>query len=642
MKYLKSRSSNFKNISMFIIVLAIALMGIGSQYASAENQITQPDQSVSVDPVTVEAYISRLELAPGESFQVVLNLIIDHEWHVHSSKPYQDYLIPTAVTAGDNPAVELIRIAYPEGQRQSFSFSPDEPLSVYGESEWIPVQFKIADSFDGESTDLSVSLTSQACDDRSCMAPETQTVTFSLKIDDAFKGGEIRHAGIFDEHGIDLSKEVISAEPDELEGISVADMGFWEMMKNFDVEIFIDKYGFFFAFIAMYILGLGLTLTPCVYPIIPITIGYFGSQSQGRWGKQFSIAFVYGLGIAISYATVGTIAAFSGALMGAALQSIWILLTLAGLCVAMGLNAFGLYELRLPGWFMSMAGGSSSRKGIIGAAIMGLTMGIASAPCLAAFIISLLAFIGQKGDPVLGFSLFFILGLGLATPFIILGTFSGMVQKIPKSGVWMVYVKKLMGTLLFAAALYFINTIIPFKIFSSIVMISLVAAGLYFGYFEPSPAQSVGFKIFRIIIGVIFITIAFWWGMPSGDVSHGPEIAWQTYSDTLLEEAAIDGKPVIIDFYADWCIPCKELDKISFADERVVEISNKFVALKSNLTRGSDPVVKKLRSIFDVKGVPTIVFLDPSGEELKNLRMVQFEDADEVLSRLEKLQKTIK
>jgi thiol:disulfide interchange protein DsbD len=147
--------------------------------------------------------------------------------------------------------------------------------------------------------------------------------------------------------------------------------------------------------------------------------------------------------------------------------------------------------------------------------------------------------------------------------------------------------------------------------------------------------------MFRIIIGAIFIAIAFWWGMPSGEVSHGPKVEWQSYSDTLLEEAAVAGKPVIIDFYADWCIPCKELDKISFADNRVIEISKNFVTLKSNLTRGSDPIVKELRSKYDVKGVPTIVFLDQSGVELKNLRIVQFEDADEVLSRFEKLKNTI-
>jgi len=197
-------------------------------------------------------------------------------------------------------------------------------------------------------------------------------------------------------------------------------------------------------------------------------------------------------------------AALSGSLMGAALQSVWVLMGLAVLCVAMGLNSFGLYELRMPAWLMNL--------------------GVASAPCLAAFIISLLAFIGQKGDPALGFSMFLVLGLGLATPFVFLGAFSGMVSRIPKSGAWMVYAKKLMGSLLFAAALYFLNTIIPFRYFSPLVLISLVAAGLYFGFFENSPAKSLVFKGIRLAVAALFLGAAFWWGMPEGDMSSGPKI----------------------------------------------------------------------------------------------------------------------
>ncbi|UCE67320.1 MAG: thioredoxin family protein [Candidatus Zixiibacteriota bacterium] len=608
---------------------ALAVVALAALLNNAMGLDTaEPDAYSSDDPVTVKAYSSSIKIAGDEEFEVAIHLSIDEKWHINSNAPLQDELIPTEVNLGESP-FSLERIEYPDGELLSFAFSPDEKLSVYGGDTWISLLIKTdAGAVEGEVV-VPLSLRSQACNDRFCLAPETQDISFTMTIDHTDRTADIRHKSVFDAHGISDS-EIAESGTVRLEGERAT--GFWAGLKNFDATEFIEKYGYILAYIAMYILGLGLTLTPCVYPIIPITIGYFGSQSQGSWGRKFTAAVIYGIGIAVSYATVGTIAALSGSLMGAALQNIWILIGLAALCTVMGLNAFGLYELRLPGWLVNLAGGGS-RRGYTGAAIMGLTMGIASAPCLAAFIISLLAFIGQKGDPILGFSMFLVLGLGLATPFILLGTFSGMVNRIPRSGAWMVYAKKLMGSLLFAAALYFLNTIIPYRYFSPLVLIGLVAAGLYFGFFENSPARSIIFKTVRLAIAAIFIGIAFWWGMPAGDISSGPKIDWEPYSEELIEQRG-SGIPIVIDFYADWCIPCKELDKLSFSDPRVVDTSRDFLMLKSDLTRENSAQVKELISEFGIRGVPTIVFIGADGEERKDLRMVQFEDADEVLARL--------
>jgi thiol:disulfide interchange protein DsbD len=409
------------------------------------------------------------------------------------------------------------------------------------------------------------------------------------------------------------------------------------MLKNFKADAFVGKHGYLLAFIAMYILGLGLTLTPCVYPIIPITIGYFGSQASGKMSRQFAMALVFGIGIAISYAIVGTIAALSGSLMGAALQSHWVLVALALLCVVMAFNAFGAFEIPLPGWLMNLAG-SGSRKGIAGAALMGLTMGIAAAPCLAAFIVSLLAFVGQKGDPVLGFSMFFILGMGLASPFIALGTFSGLISKVPRSGAWMVYAKKVMGGLLFAAALYFLNPVLPKPLYHALVVIALVAAGLYFGFFEPTPAKTWKFRFVRYAFAVLFIGLAIWWDIPSeGSATQTTGVAWQKYSESAINQAIADKKPVVIDFYADWCIPCKELDKLSFSDPRVIEASRGMVMLKADLTSGSSLESQAMVKKYGIRGVPTVIFIRADGTEEPSLRINQFEKADPVFTRFKSL-----
>ena len=624
--------------SLLAGIILLLLLGDVYPGARAEGK-SKPDVVVAGNPVTVGGFFSDLEISPGETFQLLLRLTIDGEWHVNSSAPLQDYLIPTAVSLDENSDFIVEEIFYPAGKRMTFAFSPDEPLSVYGDVVWIKMLLASSENARIGIAPVKVSVTTQACNDRMCLAPATQILSFPIEIDPAAASAEIRHASLFEAHslGTKTTLSTPAEEPGSRGGLPGTEaVGFWAMLRDFDATAFVNRYGYILAFIAMYILGLGLTLTPCVYPIIPITIGFFGAQSGGRWTRQLLVAGVFGVGIAISYAAVGTVAALSGSIMGAALQNIWVLVALATLCIIMGLNAFGAFELRLPGWFMNLAGGSS-RKGIIGAAVMGLTMGIASAPCLAAFIISLLAFVGQKGDPILGFSMFLMLGLGLATPFVALGTFSGMVHKIPRSGEWLVYAKKVMGSLLFIAALYFLSTIIPGSIFNSIVLVSLVAAGLYFGFFEKTPVRTIAFRAVRTALGAVFLGVSLWWGVPSGEIVPGSGINWQPYSETALDLAKESGSPVVIDFFADWCIPCKELHKFSFSDQRVIQLSKDIVMLKADVTRGSSPEVKSLLKQYSIRGVPTIVFIGSDGREQQDLRIVQFENAGEVLSRFQKL-----
>lgn len=618
----------------------ILLLLLGDVYPGARaEEKSKPDVVVAGNPVTVEGFFSDLEISPGDTFQLLLRLTIDGEWHVNSSAPLQDYLIPTEVSLDEDSDFIVEEIFYPAGKRMTFAFSPDEPLSVYGDVVWIMMLLASSENAGTGIAPIKVSVTTQACNDRMCIAPTSQIVSFPIRIDPGAASTEIRHASLFEAHsaGAKTTLSTPAEKPGGRGGLPGTEaIGFWAMLRDFDATAFVNRYGYILAFVAMYILGMGLTLTPCVYPIIPITIGFFGAQSGGRWTRQLLVAGVFGVGIAISYAAVGTAAAFSGSIMGAALQNMWVLVALATLCIIMGLNAFGAFELRLPGWFMNLAGGGS-RKGIVGAAVMGLTMGIASAPCLAAFIISLLAFVGQKGDPILGFSMFLMLGLGLATPFVALGTFSGMVHKIPKSGEWLVYAKKVMGSLLFAAALYFLSTIIPGSIFNSIVLVSLVAAGLYFGFFEKTPVKTIAFRAVRIALGAIFLGVSLWWGMPAGEIAPGSGINWQPYSETGLDLAKGSGSPVVIDFFADWCIPCKELDRFSFSDQSVIQLSKDIVMLKADVTRGSSPEVKSLLKQYSIRGVPTIVFIGSDGREREDLRIVQFENASEVLSRFQKL-----
>ncbi len=625
--------------------LSLMIMLLLAAQAFPQTGEAPPEARASAQPVTFEAYSSHAKIAPGGEIYVAVKLIVDPGWHVNSNAPNDEFLIPTEVALGEGAPVTLTRVVYPEAKSVKFEFSPEAPLSVFEDVAWIKVYLTANKDAKAGAATVPISVTAQACDNRSCVAPNTLTLAIPLEIDPTALTGEIRHRPLFESLGMigavvapvvpatngqSALSVPISSAPQE-------NQGFWGMLKNFKADDFVGRNGYVLAFIAMYLLGMGLTLTPCVYPIIPITIGFFGSQASGKISRQFLMAAVFGLGIAISYAAVGTIAALSGTLMGAALQSKWVLLGLAALCVAMGFNAFGAFEIVMPAWFMGLAGSRGRRGGLAGSAIMGLTMGIAAAPCLAAFIVSLLAFVASKHDPLLGFSMFFTLGLGLATPFVALGTFSGLLSKAPKSGAWMVYAKKVMGALLFGAALYFLNPVLPKPIFHSLVMIALVAAGLYFGFFEPTIGRTWRFKAVRYFLGIMFLAVAVWWGMPAETALETGGIAWKPYSEEALTQARSEGKPVIIDVYADWCIPCKELDKLSFSDERVIEASRNVVMLKADITKGNSAEAKKVIASYGIKGVPTVIFIRPDGMEEADLRLNQFEKADGVLARFNAL-----
>jgi thiol:disulfide interchange protein DsbD len=625
---------------IFAALIFTSLFTFNPSNIHAQPDTSKPDVKASESPVTVEAFTSHSKIVPGGTVYVALRLTVESGWHINSNKPYDEYLIPTSVELADSSAAQLVKIDYPEGKPIKFAFSPTEPLSVYDKISWIKLQLALNKNRTSGAIAVPIEVATQACNDRSCVAPTTQTLNIPLEIDPTASATDIHHRDLFESMGF-LTSSTQPSTPSvvvNLDQQQTSSGGFWSSLKNFRADTFVKNHGYILAFIAMYLLGFGLTLTPCVYPIIPITIGYFGSQSSGKWTRQLAMASVFGLGIALSYATVGTIAALTGSIFGAALQSKWVLMGLSAVCLVMALNAFGLYEFQLPGWLSGLAGGGS-RSGIAGAGLMGLTMGIAAAPCLAAFIVSLLAFVGQKGDPVLGFSMFLILGFGLATPFIILGTFSGMISKVPKSGGWLVYAKKVMGALLIGAALYFLNPVLPGTIHHTLVMIALVAGAMYFGIFEPSKGRTWKFSAVRYVIGVVLLASAIWWDIPAkgagGTETTG--IAWQTYSETLLQQAKANTQPVIIDFGANWCIPCKELDKNSFSDPRVIAASKNYVMMKVDLTEMGSPISRDLIKRFGIKGVPTVVFLGANGEENSALRIMHYEPPDDVLSRFNSL-----
>ncbi len=380
--------------------------------------------------------------------------------------------------------------------------------------------------------------------------------------------------------------------------------------------------------------GMALNLTPCVYPLIPITVSYFGGRT-GSGGSLAGHGVLYLLGLALTNSLLGVVAALTGGMMGAMLQSPVVLIVISTLLVAFATSLFGLWELKLPSALTRAA--SKSYAGYFGTFFMGLTLGVVAAPCLGPFVLGLLTWVASMGSPWLGFMIFFTLSIGLGLPLFVLALFSGKIEKLPRSGEWMLWVKRLMAWVLVGMAAYFIRPLLPAQVGVFTMATVAVVAGIHLGWVDKTTA---GFKAFGIIkggVGIIAIVIGVY--LAGNALMKGPGVNWQEYSAELLASAEATDKPVIIDFSAAWCTPCRELDEKTFRDPDVVEMSNEDIVMtKVDLTTGGNPVHERLVKEYEVKGVPTIVFLDASGEERRELRLVDYLPSEEFLLRMKALQ----
>jgi thiol:disulfide interchange protein DsbD len=380
--------------------------------------------------------------------------------------------------------------------------------------------------------------------------------------------------------------------------------------------------------------GLALNLTPCVYPMIPITVSFFGGRSAGDKPSQLKLVLhglCYLMGLAFTNSTLGVVAALTGGLMGSLLQNPLVLALVAGVLVLFATSLFGFWELRLPGGMSQMAGKTYS--GYFGSFFMGLTLGIVAAPCIGPFVLGLLTWVAGMGNPWFGFLIFFVLSLGLGLPLFILALFSGQLQRLPRAGGWMLWVRNLMGWVLVGMAVHFLHPVLPEILKVALPIAIALAAGLHLGWIDKNEANFNAFPWLKALSGTACLVLATFWITSSA--MRGPGISWQSSSEETFREAKAQGKPTIIDFYADWCAPCRELEEATFHQSDVVRLAEKnFIMVKVDVTKGGNPYHEELLKHYGVKGVPTIVFIDGKGQERADLRLVDYLPAEQFLQRM--------
>ena len=387
--------------------------------------------------------------------------------------------------------------------------------------------------------------------------------------------------------------------------------------------------------------GLLTALTPCVYPLIPITVAVFGGQGAQRpsRGRSAVLTSSYVLGMAATFVALGMFAARAGKAFGTVLSSPWVVVGLALFFVAMAASMFGAFELALPSGIaqrLNRVGGA----GLGGAFSMGLVAGLVAAPCTGPVLAGILAFVGQRQSIVLGAALLFLYALGIGVPFFIIGVFS---FSLGRSGPWMDAVKSLFGIALLALAVGYLRDAFPvlaaLPLFSDPRVIysaaAAVATGLLLGAVHRSFHGSARERLFKASgVLLVVIGIAARFGVESTALADsGRSLAWVRDVKAGLALAKSQHKPAFIDFYADWCGACKELDAKTYPDPGVREASQRFVAIKADGTRSSD-ALDALYDRFGVEGLPTVIFVNSEGKVLPDPKVVGFVSPREFLADL--------
>ncbi len=396
----------------------------------------------------------------------------------------------------------------------------------------------------------------------------------------------------------------------------------------------IQHHGLLVGLIAVFFSGLALDLTPCVYPMIPVTLAFFGGQTKRSSAHAGWLAALYVLGIALSYAALGMLTAQAGALFGFWLQKPAVLMLISLAIVGLSLSMFGVYDLQLPSFITRRLGRAS--HGPWGALAMGLVFGLIAAPCVGPFVGSLVLYVVEQGRPALGFLLFFVLGLGMGMPFLVLGIAADRIAHLPKAGAWLLWSRKVIGLVLLGLALWFLRSLLAAWVLRIAVMGLLLLGGAYLGWLEPTHARSRRFRWGRRIVGTVLIAaaVAVVWPQP-------PPVAtanWVPFSDAVLDAARREGRPIIVDIYADWCLPCKELEHVTFRHADVITVLKTMTTLRLDASQDLPPEAEAFTNRYHIVGMPTILLFDRSGTERTELRLLGFEGPEEFLARLKKIQ----
>ena len=570
-------------------------------------------------------------LAPEDAFRVTANSSdgnrLQVQWRIaDGTYLYQDKV--KLQLAGDG--VQLGEFSLPPPDIKKDSIKPDGSIgdvAVY--HELIDLDIPLVRS-NTEATEVALTASYQGCADRGiCYPPQKQVFKLALPA----AGGAV--AAVSTPAVVAAVPQAVTApvkqsEQDQIAAM-IAGQGTWVVIGAF------------------FLIGLGLAFTPCVFPMIPILSGIITGQGRHiTTRKAFMLSLVYVLAMALTYTVAGVFAALAGENIQTMLQHPVAISVFALIFVALAFSMFGFYDLQLPSSIQSKLTEISNKQeggSLAGAGVMGLLSALIVGPCVAPPLAGALIYIGQTGDAVLGGLALFAMSMGMGAPLIAIGTSAG--KLLPRAGSWMDAVKAVFGVVMLGVAIYLLERIISPVAAMLLWGILLVVSAVYMGAISPVPENSTGWRklwkglgIAMLVYGTLFLIGAAADGKDTlqplrgvvlgggGAAAAEEHVAFKRIKtiadlDRELAAAKAQGRPVMLDFYADWCIYCKQMEKQTFPDPQVRSAMAQMVLLQADVT-DNDDADKALQKHIGIPAPPAMIFWGPDGMERKHLRLLGF------------------
>ena len=586
------------------LILLLLLAALPPARAAGADDLLEPDKAFRFSALAIDARTVEVRYAIAEGY----------------------YLYRERFRFAAEPAsVALGQPQFPKGEIHEDKF--------FGKQETYRKEVRIRLPVEAAGAErMKLQVTSQGCADLGvCYVPQVQSADLRL-----VSLGASRSSIFKENEPFTSSPERVTAASEDVRFAGVLDSGrLWLVMAVF-----------FGA-------GLLLTFTPCVLPMIPILSGIIVGEGRNltrRRALLVSLAYVFGM--AVTYTAIGIAAALSGSLLSAALQNAWVLGGFAAIFVVLALSMFGFYELQLPSqWQMRILQVSNRLGGGHWGAVM--LMGMLSAaivsPCVTAPLAGALLFMSQTRDAILGGTALFSMAIGMGVPLVLVGVSGGLV--LPKSGHWMSAVKQFFGVLLLAVAVWIVAPVIPVAVQMVLWAILLIGSGVFLRALEPLGRDASGWDrlwkavgILALLAGVAQAIGAFSGARdplrPLSGLMGEPSDARLSRFEPVKTLAELDarlktaGKPVLLDFYADWCVSCKEMESFTFSDPRVQARLAGMTLLRADVTANNaeDKVLLKRYRLF---GPPGIVFFDAGGREIEGLRVIGYQSPEKFIQSLD-------
>jgi thioredoxin:protein disulfide reductase len=407
--------------------------------------------------------------------------------------------------------------------------------------------------------------------------------------------------------------------------------------------------------------GLLLSLTPCIFPMIPILSSIIVAQGKNMNARRgFTLSLVYVLSMSVAYTIAGVLAGLFGGNIQIAMQNPWVISTFALLFIGLSVSMFGYFKIGLPSsWQTRLTKSSeeaSSKGGYAGVAIMGFLSALIVGPCVAPPLAGALVYIGQSGDAILGGAALFTLSIGMGIPLLLIGTGAG--KYMPRPGGWMDTVSHVFGVVMLAIAIWMLGRILPPSVSMLLWSALLIIVSIYLGALESLQGHHKGIKPFLKGLAIMMLAyglILFYGGIkgetnPLAPISAEAPSALSEKTVTGLEFKMIHsteeldallaenkGKSVMLDFYADWCSSCKELDEITFKDPAVIQSLNDYILIRADVTADSE-AEKALTKRFNLFGPPAMIFFDENGAVIQGVDLIGFKDAETFVTHIKTLE----